>query len=184
MHVDRTRVTTLGALCALVAVTACDTGPTEPPLDTASMAAAFNALQPAGEPGEGPIQTACPAGGTFTFELSESVEQDDGITIRHTQWVRRYQDCGMQRGSAVITANGELTWTGETHLKHEDAEWPHGVLLQKGRQVGTITMMHDGAELQSCEYDLEMVYEPAAGRYSRKGTVCGYTVNREIHIPL
>src|SRR5690606_22426333 len=102
MQFDRARVAGAVVLLAFGSLAACDTGPTEPTFGIADIANAFILLPADGEPGHGAIHTACPAGGGFTFERSESVEQDDGLTIRRTQWARRYEDCGMRRGSTVI----------------------------------------------------------------------------------
>jgi len=184
MQSDRARAAMAGALLACGVLAACDTGPAEPAFSPADVANGFVLLPANGEPREGTIYTACPAGGGFTFEYSESVEQDGGLTIRRTQWVRRYEDCGMRRNSTVIVANGELTWNGEAHLTHEGAQWPHGVLYEKGRQVGTITMVYDGSEVQVCEYDFVQESQPAAGFFSAKGTVCGVPIDRKRHIPL
>lgn len=165
-------------------IMACDNGPTEPsPPDPATAAAAFTRLPASANDGDGPIETECPAGGTFTFEFDSSIEQDGDITVRRTEWTRRYQNCGMRRGSMVITANGELTSSGESHLEHEDAQWPDGVLFEQSHQVGTLTLTYDGKETHTCEYDLTITAEPAAGHYTYKGWVCGVRMDRDIYLP-
>jgi len=184
MQFDRARVAGAVVLLAFGSLAACDTGPTEPTFGIADIANAFILLPADGEPGHGAIHTACPAGGGFTFERSESVEQDGDLTIRRTQWVRRYEDCGMQRNATVIVANGTMTWSGEAHLTHEDAQWPHGVLYQRGHQVGTLTMVHDGSQVQICEHDFVEESQPAAGYFSYKGIVCGVPIDRKRHLPL
>ncbi len=184
MQFDRARAAGAGVLLAFGVLAACDAGPTEPTFSAADIANAFVLLPADGEQVEGGIRTACPAGGAFTFEHSESVEQDGDLTIRRSQWVRRYEDCGMRRNSTVIVANGEMTWSGEAHLTHEGAQWPYGVLYQKGHQVGTLTMVYDGSDIQVCEHDFVEESQPAAGFFSYKGTVCGAPIDRKVHIPL
>jgi|SRR5690606_16069701 hypothetical protein len=184
MQLDRARVAGAGMLLALGILAACDAEPTEPTFSAADIGTAFARLPVDGDPDEGPIYAACPAGGGFTFEHSTSVEQDGDRTIRRMQWVRRYEDCAMRRLSTVIVANGELTWSGEAHLTHEDAKWPNGVLYQKGHQVGTLTMAYDGSDVRTCEYDHVEESQPAVGFFSYKGTVCGISIDRKFHIPL
>lgn len=184
MQFDRSRAARAGVLLAFGVLAACDEGPAEPTFSAADIANAFVLLLADGEPGEGGIRTACPAGGGFTFERSESVERDGDLTIRRSQWVRRYEDCGMRRGSTVIVANGEITWSGEEHLTHEGAHWPQGVLYERGHQVGTLTLVHDGSDVQVCEYDVVVESQPAAGFFSYKGSVCGVPIDRKRHIPL
>jgi len=184
MQRDRVRAAATGALLAFGVLAACDTGPAEPVFNASDIAAAFVRLPVDGDPGEGSVYAACPAGGGITFEHGTSVEQDGDLTIRRTHWVRRFEDCGMRRNSTVVVANGEVSWTGEAHLASKDAQWPHGVLYQKGHQVGTLTMAYDGSQVQVCEMDYVEESRPAEGFFSYKGIVCGTPVNREIRMPL
>ncbi|HEY8469539.1 MAG TPA: hypothetical protein VIL18_07845 [Longimicrobiales bacterium] len=186
MQLDRARVAGAGMLLALGALAACDTGPTEPPYSPANAAVAFAQLSPgaslAGDAGEFEHHVACPAGGSMTFQGSVSFEEEGTVKIRRVTYVRRYEDCGMHRGyrsSSVVTANGELTYTGETHLELDDGAWRPSVLLQKGRQFGTLTLVH-GDEVTTCEYDVEQLFDLVAGQYSVKGSACGVPVERNM----
>lgn len=182
MKHEGSRSTGIGVLLTCCALAACDVGPTEPPaLDPTIAAAEFIRFAVPAEPGEGMVEAKCPAGGIVGSDISFTMEQDGDITIRRMELVRHYEDCGMQRGTSVIIANGEMTMTGETHLEHDDAQWPYGVLFQKTHQVGTLTMSYDGGETHTCEYDLESIFEPAVGRIVHTGTVCGVHVDSEGH---
>src|SRR5690606_25803503 len=79
MQFDRARAAGAGVLLAFGVLAACDAGPTEPTFSAADIANAFVLLPADGEQVEGGIRTACPAGGAFTFEHSESVEQDGDL---------------------------------------------------------------------------------------------------------
>lgn len=185
MKRERVLTATVGSLLMVGIFAGCDGSPTEPqPIEPADIAALFASLAPDGEFDGTPIVTECIAGGTFTFSMDTSSTRDGDIMIRRTRWTRHYDDCGMQRGSTVITVSGELTWSGESHLEHEDAQWPHGVLYQESHQLGTLTIAYDGVEAHSCEYDLVTISEPAAGRYHIKGSQCGIAVDREIFLPV
>ncbi|HEY8469771.1 MAG TPA: hypothetical protein VIL18_09015 [Longimicrobiales bacterium] len=182
MQLDRARVAGAGALLALGIVAACETGPTEPPYSPSSAAVAFAQLAPGisltGDAGEFEHHVDCPAGGSMTFQGSISLEEEGNVKIRRIAYVRRYEDCGIDRGyrnSSVVTASGELTYTGELHLEFDDGSLPTRLLLQKGRHVGTLTLVH-GDDVTTCEYDVEQVFDLAAGQYSVKGSACGVPV--------
>jgi len=181
------RIITRGvcAFLACGALMACETAPTEPaPLPPSNALELFSRLTPAEEPSDGtPIETECPAGGSFTYEGTSSIEKTGEITIRRFEWIRRFHDCGLRRGSSVITASGETHVTGEAHLENEDSAWPQGVLYSKTHQVGTVFMRYSETEVHRCDDDFVQISEPAAGRYSIKGTVCGTPVDREISLP-
>lgn len=180
MQNEGSRVACAGALLALTVLVACDGAPTEPPpLQPADAAVEFAQLARMG-PADGTSgEMACPAGGTRSFEMTQSVEQDGDVTIHRTASTTVFDECGMQRGSSIIMTSGELTWTGESHLEQGGGKWPHGLLLRKSHQVGTLTMTY-GDEVRTCEYDIMTVIEPAAGRYTYKGSVCGVAMDRTL----
>lgn len=167
-----------GVLLLIGILAACDFGPTEPrAADPADVAVLFTQLSPGDDVGDGPVVAECAAGGTITFEMDRSLETEGDLIIRHTRMVRRYEDCGMSRGTDVITANGEMSMTMESHLEDEDAQWLNGVLYQRSHEVGTLTMTYENGQSHGCEFDFVTILEPAKGRYSVKGTRCGHRID-------
>ncbi|MFO7261871.1 MAG: hypothetical protein DIU52_012005 [bacterium] len=184
MQRDRARAAAAGALAALGILAACDTEPTEPPYSPSNAAIAFAQFSPgvslAGDAGEFEHHVSCPMGGSVTFRGSVSLEEEGAVRIRRVTYVRRYEDCGIDRGyrsSSAVTANGELMYDGEMHMEFHDESWPPTVLLQKSRQFGTLTLLH-GDEVTECEYDVEQVFDLVAGQYAVTGTACGVPVER------
>ena len=127
-------------------------------------------------------EAECPAGGKFVYRFDLSTEEDGDVTIRHVQLDRRYEQCSMSAPSGQFAIDGHLSWTGEQHVTTVDGNLR--VVLQKGRQVGTMKLTRNGTEIRNCEYDAEEVLEPLAGRFSIKGIVCGIAVDHERQMPI
>ena len=184
MRTERLQLTTLGAILGLATLAACDSGPTEAPAyDPAGVATDFAMLQPDGLAADDVEHEAeCPNGGKFIYRFNLSTEEDGDVTIRHVQLDRRYEQCSMSAPSGQFAIDGHRSWTGEQHLSTVDGNLR--VLLQKGRQVGTMRLTRNGTEIRNCEYDVEEVLEPVAGRFSIKGIVCGIALDHERKMPI
>ncbi len=182
MKRDLFRPGMIAAALALGLLTACDAGPSEPPEPSLTDAAmSFIQLDATNLMAhEDSVETACFAGGTRIVEVSLSTERQDDVVVRRNRFVTRFVDCGLWRNGQVITTNGEMVRTGETHLVNDQAMWPDGVLYQEGRQLGTLTLEDESGDVETCEYDLVEVSRPAEGYFSFKGTACGVAVDREI----
>ncbi|MFS8636713.1 MAG: hypothetical protein FWJ74_01415 [Gemmatimonadota bacterium] len=187
------RIQLLATALAFGLLTACDTGPSEPPapdlteVGISLVGAGAAGMSPRDSVGVSPGDTVvaqCMAGGTRLATFDRSVSHENGIIVESTEIFTRFDDCGVSRGESVITANGELLTRSISHLTAEDATWPHGILYWEAYTTGAVTLSDSNGEVRTCEYDYLEVSRPAEGYFSYKGTVCGVRMEREVVIPV
>ncbi len=171
-------VSRLHALTALAVLAACGgDSPGEPSDDLSDAELLTLALAPtasAGSPGTAP----CPAGGNVIGTGSSNSSTSGDITTWTFDVTVAYVSCAQAIGQRTVTLDGDARQTGEIRIRVP----PGGPseLLEAGYELtGTLRWRGDGVDL-TCELDVTTTFQPAAGRYTVVGQVCGRDVSQTI----
>ena len=164
------------AAAALTLLAACGDSPSDPSdlSDTELLTLALTPSAGSGSSGTAP----CPAGGNVVGTGSSNSSTNGEITTLTFDLSVEYVACAQAIGQRTVTLDGDVSRTGLIRFRVP----PSGPteLLEAGWElVGTLRYRGDGFDL-TCELDVTTTFQPAAGRYSVVGEVCGRDVSQTI----
>jgi hypothetical protein len=122
-------------------------------------------------------ERACPLGGKVTLSGSVERERNGEGAVEFTLAATGVKtDCTRQaRNELTLTVNG--TFSLEAYRKRVNGQ-PVGP--QTTTKKGQFDWARSDGETGSCEFDLTSVRDPAAGKRTVKGTICGREIDREL----
>jgi hypothetical protein len=163
-------------VAALALLAACGDSPSDPSdlSDTELLTLALTPTATSGSPGTAP----CPAGGNVIGTGSSNSSTNGEITTLTFDMSVAYVSCARAIGQRTVTVDGDANQTGLIRVRVP----PSGPteLLEAGWELtGILRYQGDGFDL-TCELDVTTTYQPAAGRYSVVGEVCGRSISQTI----
>jgi hypothetical protein len=126
----------------------------------------------------------CPAGGTFSMTGSASSSVDPATRVLSTTWshTQTHDDCAVthhrrdgREVTSVLDGTVSVNGTASYQLPQTRGE-EREILSYSSRRVGSTTTTV-GDRTRTCEIDITQTYDPATGKFTVSGVMCGREVN-------
>jgi hypothetical protein len=119
----------------------------------------------------------CPAGGEIMIEATLDASRDAATGVMEATFTgtRTLTDCAFVRGEHTITINGSATFEA---FRRRVNGVPDG--LQTTSYSGSFHAVRDDGAERFCDFNVEIVRDPAAGTRTINGTLCQNAVGQSV----